>query len=131
MAEQLAGVNQVKNDAGQATIPRTPARLDGARAESASLPEIKKAKVETAEPAEAKAPVTTEELAEMLRRINLTFDLFEVAAKYTVDKDGGQIRVTLINTHTGEVIRRIPPKEFQANFDSFREGLGLLVNRLF
>ncbi len=131
MNEQLAGVNQATSDAGQAPVPRNQARADGVRAGSAILPELKKVKVETPERAEVKTPVTTEELAEMLRRINLTFDLFEVAAKYSIDKDGGQIRVTLINTHTGEVIRRIPPTEFQSNFDSFREGLGLLVNRLF
>lgn len=75
--------------------------------------------------------LTTDELAEMLRRINLTFDLFEVAAKYTIDESDGHVSVTLVNTRTGEVIRKIPPMEFEAAFSSFRKGIGLLFDQLF
>lgn|GEM_PF-4714864 len=47
----------------------------------------------------------------MLRRMNLTYDLFEIQANYRYDKELGMVRVVVRNTVTGEVIRRIPPYE--------------------
>jgi uncharacterized FlaG/YvyC family protein len=49
------------------------------------------------------------ELAEMLRKVNLTFDLFEIQAFITVDHESGEMTVEVINQRTGEVIRKIPP----------------------
>lgn len=129
MTMQLAGATDMAGSAARALPPHILWRPAGSRAEPAvpcrpqPAPEAPR---QTTKPA---APISTEELAEMLRRVNLTFDLFEIAAKYAVDKDGGQIRVTLFNTRTGEIIRRIPPGEFQAGGGSLREGLGLQFNR--
>jgi flagellar protein FlaG len=131
MTMQPAGVQQVQRDAGQATVSRPAAHTEAVRVAPTTPQAIEQVKVEPQPKAETKAPISREELAEMLHRINLTFDLFEVAAKYSMDADHNQVHVTLINTRTGEVIRRIPPDEFQSSFDSFREGLGLLFNRLF
>lgn len=130
MIVQPAGVQQVPRD-GQATVPRPAPHTDVTRAAPAIPAPIEHAQGEPQPKVEPKAPISKEELAEMLHRINLTFDLFEVAAKYSIDEDSNQIHVTLINTRTGTVIRRIPPSEFQSSFDRFREGLGLLFNRLF
>lgn len=126
MDELLAGVPQVRVDAA-ASAPQPAARKQPARHDTPAPGAVPG----TAKPEAAKRAVTTQELAEMLHRINLTFDLFEVAAKYSIDEERGSVRVTLINTRTGEVIRRIPPADFRDSFDSFREGLGLLINRLF
>jgi flagellar protein FlaG len=131
MTLQPAGVQQVQRDAGQTAAQRPAIQADATRAAPVTPQPIEQVKVEPKQQVEAKTPISREELAEMLHRINLTFDLFEVAAKYSIDEDSSQIHVTLINTRTGEVIRRIPPNEFQSNFDSFREGLGLLFNQLF
>lgn len=131
MIVQPAGVQQVPRDTSQAVAARPALHTDaGSTAQVNPLP-IESAKAEQPQKVEANAPISKEELAEMLHRINLTFDLFEVAAKYTIDEESSQIHVTLINTRTGTVIRRIPPSEFQSSFDRFREGLGLLFNRLF
>jgi uncharacterized FlaG/YvyC family protein len=75
--------------------------------------------------------LSRQELEEALQKINLTFDLFEIAAEFSVSEDSGQIKVILRNTHTGEVVRRIPPNEFTRNFANFKDGLGLLFNRYF
>jgi uncharacterized FlaG/YvyC family protein len=53
--------------------------------------------------------MTLQELAEHLRKINLTFDLFEVQARFTTNRETGEISVEVINQRTGEVIRKIPP----------------------
>lgn len=53
--------------------------------------------------------MTLEELAEMLRKVNLTFDTFEIRAKFTINMENGDLLVEVINERTGEVIRRIPP----------------------
>lgn len=131
MTLQPAGIQQVPRDASQAAATRPAINVDAVRVAAAAPQPIEQGKAEPAQKSEPKAPLSREELAEMLHRINLTFDLFEVAAKYSIDEESSQIHVTLINTRTGEVIRRIPPTDFQSSFDSFREGLGLLFNRLF
>jgi uncharacterized FlaG/YvyC family protein len=53
--------------------------------------------------------MTIEELVEMLRKVNLTFDTFEIQAKFTIDRTNGEISIEVINQRTGEVIRKIPP----------------------
>jgi len=53
--------------------------------------------------------MSLDELAEMLRKVNLTFDVFEIQARYTIDRESGDISIEVINQRTGEVIRKIPP----------------------
>jgi uncharacterized FlaG/YvyC family protein len=60
-------------------------------------------------PVKHQEQMSLEELAAMLRKVNLTFDLFEIQAKYAVDLSTGDITVQVINQRTGEVIRKIPP----------------------
>lgn len=55
--------------------------------------------------------MSLEEFAEMLRKVNLTFDVFEIQARYTIDRESGDISIEVINQRTGEVIRKIPPYE--------------------
>lgn len=75
-----------------------------------------------------KKPLSLEELQEMLRKINLTSDLFEIAAEYTIDEEANRVKVVVRNTRTGEVIRRIPPEAFVAEFYDLKRGLGLRIN---
>jgi uncharacterized FlaG/YvyC family protein len=53
--------------------------------------------------------MSSSELADILRRVNLTFDLFEIQAFINVDRESGEVTVQVINQRTGEVIRKIPP----------------------
>ena len=78
--------------------------------------------------AQAEEPVSKDELAEMLRKFNLTFDLFEIEAQYSVEDNGHRIRIVIQNTKTGEIIRKIPPYEFVTNYQDVRAGLGTLIN---
>jgi len=77
---------------------------------------------------QVKEPISLDELAEMLRKVNLTFDLFEIAAQYSVEDNGHRVRIVVHNTRTGEVIRRIPPSEFVANYHDIKAGLGTSIN---
>lgn len=73
--------------------------------------------------------LSLDELAEMLRKVNLTLDLFEIAAEYSFEEEGKQIKIVVRNTNTGEIIRRIPPAEFVQNLRDMRdELLGVLIN---
>jgi len=53
--------------------------------------------------------ISLAELAEILRKVNLTFDLFEIQTQFTVNSNTGEVTVQVVNQRTGEVIRRIPP----------------------
>lgn len=66
--------------------------------------------------------MTLEELAEQLRKINLTFDLFEIQAKFTIDQETGDVSVEVVNQRTGEVIRKIPPYAVKKIHQAIRTG---------
>lgn len=83
--------------------------------------------IETEKPKEQVKPVeiqrmSIEELAAQLRKVNLTFDMFEIQAKFTVNKQTGEISVEVINQRTGEVIRKVPPYDVPDFIDSFNNG---------
>lgn len=69
------------------------------------------------------------EIAKILSRVNLTFDLFEIQAKFSVDESRGGIQIEIINNKTGEVIRRIPPYEAVALFSDMGKVAGLLLDQ--
>lgn len=78
---------------------------------------------------QVKEQVSLDELAEMLRKVNLTFDLFEIAAEYSIEEESRRVNVVIRNTRTGEVIRRVPPAEFTQNLRDIRDGLlGMHIN---
>ena len=117
-AEQPANTSRTPNTSQ--TAPNAPAagvvRVNAPKRDE-SKPKVKE-----------KQSVSVEEFAEMLRKVNMTFDLFEIAAEYTVQEDPHRIVVVIHNTRTGEVIRRIPPDEFIANYNDIKSGLGTLIN---
>ena len=47
----------------------------------------------------------------MLTKVNLSFDLFEIQAKISIDENNGGILIRVVNNKTGEEIMRIPPYE--------------------
>ena len=72
--------------------------------------------------------MSLEELAEMLRKVNLTFDLFEIQARIIVDQKTGDISVEVINQRTGEVIRKIPPYDVTTMVESLETGDSVLTD---
>ena len=133
MNDQVMGVKASGMDTARSPTPAIKAP-DQAPAEPAVIKPGAK-RVDAPEQVEAKPakpvsePISLEELAEKLRKVNLTFDLFEIEAKYSIDQEAHRIRITLRNTRTGEVIRRIPPTEFLSNVAQLKDSVGLLYNR--
>jgi uncharacterized FlaG/YvyC family protein len=66
--------------------------------------------------------MSLQELAELLRKVNLTFDLFEIQARYIIDKSSGDVSVQIINQRTGEVIRKIPPYDVPKVAEALKNG---------
>ncbi len=72
--------------------------------------------------------MSLEEFAEMLRKVNLTFDVFEIQAKYTIDRESGDFFVEIINQRTGEVIRKIPPYDIPDFVEAVKRGEAVLTD---
>jgi uncharacterized FlaG/YvyC family protein len=72
--------------------------------------------------------MSLDELAEMLRKVNLTFDVFEIQARYTIDRESGDISIEVINQRTGEVIRKIPPYDIPDFADAILFGSGMVTD---
>lgn len=109
------------------TVDSPPATADHAAntGENSSLPlDTSQRAIEIAKPGRPERAVkqsermSLNELAELLRKVNLTFDLFEVQARFSVDSNTGEVTVEVVNQRTGEVLRRIPPYEVQKVADA-------------
>lgn len=74
------------------------------------------------EKAQRQKQLSLEELAEVLRKVNLRFDLFEIQAKFTVSRQTGEVTIEVINQRTGEVIRKIPPYAVSHVLESLKDG---------
>lgn len=125
MSDSMVG--QVGSGAAQAPLPPPP--TPGA---SKPAPEVHLPATASSEPAPAvHAPerISTDELEQMLHKVNLTFNLFEIESNVSIDQGSHELHVVVRNTRTGDVIRRIPAYEFKAQFVSFRNGVGLLIDR--
>jgi len=71
-----------------------------------------------------------DELRDMMRQVNLYLDPFEVQTQFIVDKSSGDVVVKIVNTVSGEVIRRIPAAEFTKALDAPGGVRGLFTDRL-
>jgi len=110
-------------------IPPEPARREAPEAPAGGTRRVTAVQRDESKPkTKVQHNVSTDELAEMLRKVNLTFDLFEIAAEYTVEEEPHRVTVVIRNTRTGEVIRRIPPANFIENYNDIKSGLGTLIN---
>lgn len=71
-----------------------------------------------------------DELREMMRRVNMYIDPFEIQARFFVEESSGDVKVKIVNTVSGEVIRSIPPGEFERALSSPGGLRGLFTDRL-
>lgn len=70
------------------------------------------------------------EISSMLNKVNIYLDQFEIQAHYTVDKTTGGVQIEIVNSTTGEVIRKIPPYEALALFSDIGLATGTLLNQM-
>ena len=131
MEDQITGVSPTRAEHRVSTTP--PLDVPENSSIVPDRPDVRKVEAPTRIESEprVKEPLSKEELAQTLHKVNLTFDLFEIEAKFEIDESDKRVVITLRNTRTGKVIRQIPPEEFMSNFRGFRNGLGLLFNGSF
>lgn len=88
----------------------------------------REAKFETTPPPEQ----ATEELNEAARRfveeLREKVRLRNTGLNFSIDDDGGNIVITVVDSDTNEIIRRIPPEEFGGHLKNFTEPQGLLLS---
>jgi uncharacterized FlaG/YvyC family protein len=70
-----------------------------------------------------------DELREMMRKVNMFIDPFEIQARFIVG-ESGEVVMHIVNTVSGEVIRRIPPGELERALSSPGGIRGLFTDRL-
>ena len=74
--------------------------------------------------------LSLEQLEEILRRMNLSFDLFEIQRIFVVDPTGkDEPRIEIRNTVTGELIRTIPFNEVSDLYQEFKQSVGSIINK--
>jgi flagellar protein FlaG len=69
------------------------------------------------------------EISSMLSKVNIYLDQFEIQARYSMNTDTGTIQIQVVNSKTGEVIRRIPPYEAAKLFQDVENIAGLLLDQ--
>lgn len=66
---------------------------------------------------------------ELTEKIQANLDRMNISLKFsTYGKNGEKISVTVFDKQTGEVIRKIPPEEFQRLHEKMQEVIGLIFN---
>jgi len=124
---------KVKSDAGSEAVVIPIAQKSSEIRNSGEAQRSRESSSSASQAQESRQPeqikrMTTEELADMLRKVNLTFDTFEIQAKFTIDSSSGDISVEVINQRTGEVIRKIPPYDVPQVADSLLNGKALFTD---
>ena len=98
------------------------------------LAELRAAEVTQApEPETGVQPVkhlSFDELREMMRKVNLFINPFEIQVQFIVDNASGDVAMNVINTVSGEVIREILPAEFERALNAPGGIRGLFTDRL-
>ncbi len=73
--------------------------------------------------------VTKEDLESNIEGVNKFLDLNLTAIKFQVHEDLDRLYVEVVDRHTDEVVRQIPPKEFLDMISTMLEHVGLLVDK--
>lgn len=71
-----------------------------------------------------------DELRDIMRRVNLFIDPFEIQVQFFVDGTSGDVAMKIVNTVSGEVIRRIPAEELDRALHAPGGIRGLFTDRL-
>lgn len=74
--------------------------------------------------------VTVDDLHRAVDRMNRlsTHMLRRSHLRFQVDEEAQRIRVKVVDSHTGEVIRIVPPASFMENYGRMAESIGLLLD---
>ena len=121
----LPGSSETKSRQRSTASPRPAAEPKGPQVDPAAPPKQEIAP----EPVQRREPLSLGELAQALRKVNLTFDLFEIQAKISV-ADDGDVAIHVINQRTGETIRRIPPNEINQFLNNSARDVGKITDTL-
>jgi len=74
-------------------------------------------------------PGTQQKLAEAIRQINQTMEIYNTELRFTIHEASGEIMVKVVKSETGEVIREIPPEYILKIVTYVKEILGLLLDK--
>ena len=65
---------------------------------------------------------------ELLKKLNLTVDIFNLEFRREIHQGTGEIMVSIINKETGEVLRQVPPEKILDMVAEMLKHLGLAVD---
>ena len=83
-----------------------------------------------APPVSAPAPATSAEaLKDTVQELQKALQKSAPGLQFSIDEDGGDVIVKLVDTLTGDVVRQFPSEEMLQIFKSIEKMQGLLVNK--
>jgi uncharacterized FlaG/YvyC family protein len=100
---------------------REPAEPQAAEVTQASAPET------GAQPVKH---LSFDELRDLMRKVNLYINPFEIQVQFIVDHQTGDVAMNVINTVSGEIIREVLPEELNRALDAPGGIRGLFTDRL-
>lgn len=72
--------------------------------------------------------LTEQQLRQAVDKLNNTMQVYNKELRFRIHDESGEMQVSLINTETDEVIRKIPPDYILEIVAYVKEALGLIVN---
>lgn len=74
--------------------------------------------------------LSEQQLQQAIDRLNKTMTTYNTELRFKLDKESGEMQVSVINSETKEVIRKIPPDKILQIVAHIKEMLGLIVDEL-
>lgn len=75
-----------------------------------------------------KFEVTAGELAKVIEKMNETARIFNTTMRFEV-ADGHRIKVRVLDSSTGQLIREIPPEDVMNSFSRLQDVIGVLLDQ--
>ena len=79
---------------------------------------------------EQKGNITEEQLKQAVDQLNSSMRNYNTELRFKMDQESQEMQVSVINSETDEVLRKIPPDEILNIVAHVKEMLGLIVNEI-
>lgn len=79
---------------------------------------------------EQKGNITEEQLKQAVDQLNSSMRNYNTELRFKMDQESREMQVSVINSETDEVLRKIPPDQILNIVAHVKEMLGLIVNEI-
>ena len=125
---KIADLDSMVRSAGEEAAPAVHQTGNPRSAEKAMKEEKSLIGKSGSSPAEAKEALPEFEIREIVSQINKLVQSLDRKLRFSLHEASGRMKVTVLNSDSGKVIREIPPEEFLNLISKIDEAIGMIFD---